>query len=54
MKALKASELINQYATCPDCGSEKVGNKEGLVSINDNVFKRECKCGWKVKITVGD
>ena len=52
MNALKAVELLQKYNTCPDCGSEKVGDGEGLVEIRDEVFKRKCKCGWMVKITV--
>lgn len=52
MNALKAVELLKKYNTCPDCGNEKVGDGEGSVEINEDVFKRKCKCGWMVKITV--
>lgn len=52
MNALKAVELLRKYNTCPDCESEKVGNGEGSVEIEEDVFKRKCKCGWMVKIKV--
>ncbi|WP_218838254.1 DUF3797 domain-containing protein [Bacillus sp. FJAT-45350] len=41
-------ELMRKYNTCPECGSDKVGNGEGALIIEDNVFERSCKCGWKV------
>ena len=45
-----AIEMINKYAVCPQCGSEYVGNGEGVLEIEDNTFKRSCKCGWSVEI----
>ncbi|OIJ17079.1 hypothetical protein BKP37_00630 [Anaerobacillus alkalilacustris] len=41
-------ELMKKYTNCPDCGSSAVGNGEGTLIIEDNVFERSCKCGWKV------
>jgi transcription elongation factor Elf1 len=51
MNALKAVELLRKYNTCPECGSEKVGNGEGSVTVDDDKFERTCKCGWMIKIT---
>lgn len=45
-----AIEMINKYAVCPQCGSEYVGNGEGVLEIEGNTFKRSCKCGWGVEI----
>jgi transcription elongation factor Elf1 len=52
MDALKAVELLKKYNQCPACGNENVGDKEGTVEIHEDVFKRTCKCGWMVRITV--
>lgn len=41
-------ELINKYAACPKCGNDKIGNGEGTLIIENNVFERSCKCGWKI------
>ncbi|MEH7116137.1 DUF3797 domain-containing protein [Neobacillus vireti] len=52
MDALKAVELLNKFNNCPKCGSEKVGDQEGSVEIHDDKFKRTCKCGWSIEVTV--
>jgi transcription elongation factor Elf1 len=52
MNAWKAVELMGVYNNCPDCGSEKLGNGEGTLEIEDDTFKRTCKCGWSVEIKV--
>ena len=41
-------ELMKKYNTCPKCSSDKIGNGEGALIIEDDVFERSCKCGWKV------
>lgn len=51
MNAVRTFELIAEYATCPECGSEKVGNGAGRIVVTDDTFLRECQCGWKVEIT---
>ena len=51
MNGITAVELLEKYSTCPDCGNQKVGDKEGSVEIHENTFKRTCKCGWMVKVT---
>jgi len=43
-------ELMNKYTKCLECGNEMVGNGEGKLIIDDNVFMRECKCGCTIKI----
>ncbi|MGY0692940.1 DUF3797 domain-containing protein [Virgibacillus sp. FSP13] len=40
--------LIKKYGKCPKCGNDKIGNGEGTMVIEDNVFERTCKCGWSV------
>lgn len=43
-------ELMNKYGKCPECRNEMLGNGEGKLLIEDDVFIRECKCGWSIKI----
>lgn len=43
-------ELMNKYGKCAECGNEMVGNGEGKLLIDGDVFIRECKCGWSIKI----
>ncbi|APF21458.1 DUF3797 domain-containing protein [Clostridium butyricum] len=38
-------DLMNKYGKCPECG-----NGEGKLLIDEDVFTRECKCGWSIKI----
>ncbi len=54
MNALAAMELIKKYAECPYCGNPCVSNGEGTIAIDDDNFKRTCKCGWSVKIYLSD
>ncbi|MBN1079291.1 DUF3797 domain-containing protein [Clostridium botulinum] len=46
----RSLELINKYTKCSECGNEMVGNGEGKLIIEDDLFIRECKCGWSIKI----
>lgn len=48
MNLTDSMELIKKYGTCPKCGNDKIGNGQGTLIIEDNVFERSCSCGWKV------
>lgn len=48
MNITDSMELLKKYNTCPTCGSDKIGNGEGTLNIENDVFERTCKCGWKV------
>lgn len=48
MEAFKVVKLINKYGNCPVCDNDKVGNGEGTLIVEDNVFTRTCKCGFKI------
>lgn len=50
MNLQKASELIIKYGVCPECKNDKVGAGEGVLSTNNGVFFRSCKCGWKIRV----
>lgn len=49
----KTLELLQQYGKCIGCGSEKLGNGEGELKINESVFIRKCKCGFFVGVDLG-
>jgi iron(III) transport system ATP-binding protein len=51
MKILRVSELLPlmyKYSNCPQCGSDRIGNGEGKLIVDDNTYTRECKCGFKI------
>lgn len=50
MKITNAVELMGLYQACLECGNTMVGNGEGTISIEGDVFKRTCKCGWGVEV----
>ncbi|MEE4577827.1 DUF3797 domain-containing protein [Paenibacillus polymyxa] len=50
MNILKSLELTKEYAICPKCGNENVGNGEGVLRIEEDTFFRACKCGWSVSV----
>lgn len=49
MNAFKSVQLMQKYNNCPSCDSDKIGNGEGKLIIEDETFYRSCKCGWEVK-----
>jgi hypothetical protein len=50
MKLIKSIGLLKKYSVCPECGNEHIGNGEGTLEIEENLFRRTCKCGWIVEI----
>ncbi|HJF32800.1 MAG TPA: DUF3797 domain-containing protein [Sporosarcina psychrophila] len=48
----ESMELIKKYGGCPECGNDKVGGEpsQGALIIEDEVFTRSCKCGWKLVV----
>lgn len=54
MNIFIASKLMKDNLKCPKCGSSKVGNGEGKITIEDHTFYRSCKCGWEVKLEYKD
>lgn len=43
---LAISKLTNN---CPKCGSDTLGNGEGALLVNENLFTRSCKCGFHLE-----
>lgn len=50
MDIVKTLELIEKYGSCQKCGNDTLGDGEGTISIEEDIFRRACKCGWSVKI----
>ena len=50
MNAIRTVQLLGEYAECRNCGSDKLGDGEGTLNIDENTFTRTCKCGWEVEI----
>jgi hypothetical protein len=50
MNVYEANKLIKKYANCPKCGNDKLGDGEGSVEIQDEVFTRTCKYGFSVTV----
>jgi hypothetical protein len=54
MNAMLFLQIMKKYGKCPDCGSEKLGNGEGTLEVDDDTFKRTCKCGFEKVIREGE
>lgn len=50
MEVMKVVKLIDKYGTCPECGNKYIGNGSGELEVDEQVFRRSCKCGWEVKV----
>ncbi|MBG9737108.1 DUF3797 domain-containing protein [Paenibacillus alvei] len=52
MDIRESSALMKKYNTCPECGNDKIGGtpSQGTLTIEDEVFTRSCKCGWRVVV----
>ena len=45
MEAKRCVELIEEHDKCIKCD-----NRDLSVEVHGKVFKRTCKCGWKIEI----
>jgi hypothetical protein len=45
---------MRKYSNCKECGNDKIGDGEGTLTIEDNIFKRSCKCGWSIEVDEND
>jgi hypothetical protein len=50
VNVIKSLKLMNKYSECPLCGSTAIGNGEGALIIEGEIFTRSCKCGWRVEV----
>jgi hypothetical protein len=41
---------MEMFTICPKCDNTYIGYDEGSLEINDDNFKRTCKCGWSIEI----
>lgn len=54
MNWLKSMELMEKYADCPKCGNEYIGNGQGGIVVEDDTFRRWCKCGFDITVNEDD
>lgn len=50
MKANIVLELMTKYATCPKCGSDKIGLGFGKLEVTEKELIRTCSCGFAIKV----
>lgn len=43
-------QIAEKYIHCPKCGSDKIGNGEGTLNVDDDTYRRTCKCGFQVEV----
>ena len=44
-------KLMDKYAECPKCGNECIGNGQGGLIVDEDTFKRWCKCGFEITVS---
>lgn len=54
MNWLKSMELMGKYADCPTCGNKYIGNSQGGIIVEDDTFRRWCKCGFDITVNEDD
>lgn len=52
MNAMEYLRIAPLFNDCPNCGNDKVGGGEGGLNVDDNTFKRSCKCGFVIEYDV--
>jgi Domain of unknown function (DUF3797) len=50
MNIVDSLTLMKQYGDCPQCGNDKLGDGEGTLNIENEIFTRTCKCGFEIKV----
>ncbi|MFL8712827.1 DUF3797 domain-containing protein [Clostridioides sp. GD02377] len=50
MKSKDVLKLSEKYCFCPKCGSDKLGNNEGALIVEEHIYLRKCKCGFEITI----
>lgn len=54
MDALKLIPILKKYESCPKCGSTKISNGQGGITVEDDTYTRSCKCGFKITVNEDD
>lgn len=54
MNYKKSMRLMEKYCDCPKCGNEYIGNGQGGITVEDDTFRRWCKCGFDIIIDDND
>ncbi|MEN7644247.1 DUF3797 domain-containing protein [Clostridioides difficile] len=54
MKMRNVFKLSSMYCICPKCGSDKLGEGEGSLIVDEYTFRRKCKCGFDMIVDERD
>lgn len=54
MNILKSMNLMKKYTNCPKCGNEYIGNGQGGIIVENDTFRRFCKCGFDITVDEND
>ena len=54
MNAFKLMPLLKKYKKCPQCGNNLIGKHQGSIRVEEVVFTRTCKCGFKISVDAND
>ena len=52
MNAKESNIISRVFEVCPDCGNQYVGNGQGTLIIDTDLFVRSCKCGFEAKLVL--
>lgn len=44
------TSIMSRYVKCPICGHDKLGQGHGKLIVQDNIFDRSCRCGFRIVI----
>ena len=50
MNGWSIGKLLDKYGECPKCGNEYINNGHGGLVIDNNTFRRFCKCGFDITV----
>lgn len=52
MNAKESNAISKVFEVCPDCGNGLIGNGQGKLNIDTDLFLRSCKCGFEAKLVI--
>ena len=53
MNVIDYLKIAKKYINCPNCGNDKIGNGEGTLNVDEDTYRRTCKCGFEVEVKTG-
>lgn len=50
MNIFKSMALMEKYGECPNCGNDLIGDGQGGLIVEEDTFRRFCKCGFDITV----